>query len=271
MFVLYLLAAVCAVTQYVDAQRSVYADHKWGLKDWERQHEKYLKSQPPVKILNKGDKILYKDCFHLKNSGYNISGIYKININQSFAFKAHCEFTPTNAYTAIQQRVTSTFNFDTYYSYYVSGFGHPAADYWAGLTVMNHLSVQGNTVLKVRMTDWSGYNGIANYKMFYVHAAAQNFVLNIGGFKTTSTVGDALSYNNGMPFASQDRPDPNNCASRHRTGWWYNYCTRSLPNGHYYMNGPYTPPYGYPDGIFWDNWRGVNYSLRYFIMQVSHF
>ena len=53
-------------------------------------------------------------------------------------------------------------------------------------------------------------------------------------------------------------------------GWWYNYCAYALLNGLYYTGGPYTPSGGYYDGIYWRDWLGYGYSLRFTRMSLSH-
>ena len=52
-------------------------------------------------------------------------------------------------------------------------------------------------------------------------------------------------------------------------GWWYNYCAYALLNGLYYQAGPYTPSGGYYDGIYWKDWLGYGYSLRFTRMMLS--
>ena len=66
-----------------------------------------------------------------------------------------------------------------------------------------------------------------------------------------------------------DYPDQNKCALQLQAGWWYNYCAWTLLNGRYYKGGPYTPPSGYFDGIFWKDWGGPSYSMKFVSMVVS--
>lgn len=70
-------------------------------------------------------------------------------------------------------------------------------------------------------------------------------------------------------FQTYDYPDQNQCAVHMRAGWWYNYCAYALLNGHYYSGGPYIPTGGFYDGIFWKDWRGFGYSLKFVSMVVS--
>ena len=74
-------------------------------------------------------------------------------------------------------------------------------------------------------------------------------------------------FQNGMYFYTPDRYDQNHCAVNMRCGWWFNYCAYTLPNGHYYPNGPYTPG-AYYDGIYWKDWLGFGYSLKFISMSL---
>ena len=117
------------------------------------------------------------------------------------------------------------------------------------------------------MQDWHGNNRSVRYGHFSV-SPAPYFQLNIYGFQ--GNVPDDLSHNNGMNFATYDRPDPNQCAAHQGGGWWYNYCTFALPTGRYYHGGPYTPTGGYYDGIYWKDWLGYGYSLKFISMTLSN-
>lgn len=127
--------------------------------------------------------------------------------------------------------------------------------------------LQGNTVLTINMQDWHGNNRNVRYSHFSV-SPAPYFQLNIFGFQ--GDVPDDLSHNNRANFATYDRPDPNQCAAHQKGGWWYNYCTFALPTGQYYHGGPYTPTGGYYDGIYWKDWLGYGYSLKYISMTLSN-
>ena len=52
-------------------------------------------------------------------------------------------------------------------------------------------------------------------------------------------------------------------------GWWYNFCTLTLPTGRYYPGCHYSPVGKYYDGIFYRDWHGFAYSLLYYKMELS--
>lgn len=117
------------------------------------------------------------------------------------------------------------------------------------------------------MQDWYGNNRNARYSHFLV-SAYPYFQLSIGGFQ--GDVPDDLSYNHGMHFATYDKPDPQHCALNQKAGWWYNYCSFALPTGFYYHGGPYTPSGGFYNGMYWKDWQGYGYSLKFLSMTVSN-
>ncbi|XP_046355731.1 angiopoietin-related protein 1-like [Haliotis rufescens] len=216
--------------------------------------------------LNKHDKTEYTDCHHLRHTGgYNVSGVYTLHLNSSWPYPVHCEHTADISYTVIQRRSDGSVHFQRKFNEYYYGFGYPQSDYWMGLITMYHLTNAGNNVLTINMQTWDGQARNARYSMFKL-LDPTNFVLHIGGF--SGQVPDDLGFNNGMPFATSDRPDRNLCAVYQKAGWWYNYCTYALPTGNYYY-GRYQPTGGYYDGIYWKDWTGYDYSLKFFSMSLS--
>lgn len=117
------------------------------------------------------------------------------------------------------------------------------------------------------MSDWHGNNRYATYNHFQVRDHTGKYQLSISGF--SGNVPDDMSVSNGMYFTTLDYPDTHSCATHMKAGWWYNYCAFALPNGVYYTGGPYTPGQYY-DGIFWKDWMGFGYSLKFISMSVSH-
>lgn len=71
--------------------------------------------------------------------------------------------------------------------------------------------------------------------------------------------------NNGMPFTTYDRDNDNhgsmNCAVWAKGGWWHNGCQNTCLNGRYGDNG-------YGQGVNWEDWMTLNYSLKSSVMKV---
>ena len=79
---------------------------------------------------------------------------------------------------------------------------------------------------------------------------------------------DDLSYQSGNYFFTYDAPDQHGCAVNMHGGWWYYYCAYAHLNGVFYR-GKYSPsPSGFYDGIYWKDWTGFDYSLKYVSMTL---
>ena len=111
---------------------------------------------------------------------------------------------------------------------------------------------------------------VIQYAHFAIGPEVDGYRLSIGGYRSSHVLPDDLSHNNQMRFATYDRPDVHNCATNQRGGWWYNYCTLVLPTGKYYPGGHYVPlPGKFYDGIYYKDWLGFGYSLKYIKMELS--
>lgn len=130
------------------------------------------------------------------------------------------------------------------------------------------ISSLGYNVLRIDAQDWALNMRYGIYSHFSIAGESDRYRLTLGA--SSGTFGyDDLAANNGMQFATIDRPDANRCASSMHAGWWYNYCSYALPNGKFYNGGAYpVPPSGYWDGIYYKDWTGYNYSLKYFTMTL---
>lgn len=80
-----------------------------------------------------------------------------------------------------------------------------------------------------------------------------------------NALGNPCNYcNNGMPFTTYDRDNDNasgNCAVWAKGGWWHNTCHNSNLNGLYGDNG-------YAQGVNWEDWKTLKYSLKSSVMKV---
>ena len=127
--------------------------------------------------------------------------------------------------------------------------------------------VSGNNILTVNLQDWAQNNRNARYNHFKLLDSTY-FTLSIGYY--SGDAGDSMAHNNGIRFATPDRPDPHSCAPHYQGGWWFNYCTYAYLNGKYYVGGPYTPSGQYYDGIYWYSWGGFGYSMKFAQMMLSN-
>ena len=82
--------------------------------------------------------------------------------------------------------------------------------------------------------------------------------------------GDSLSYHANHPFSTKDEDRDNDegkdhCAQVYKGGWWYVACHHCNLNGAY-LGGSHT---SYGDGIEWEHWHGVHYSLKTVTMKLK--
>ncbi|KAH3827919.1 fibrinogen-like protein 1 [Dreissena polymorpha] len=225
-------------------------------------------------ILNEADHTKYQDCDEILASGsYKKAGAYRIYLNQSEPIVVFCAFElgATSYVISIQKYGRVSF-VQNYYNY-EWGFGNiGGGDGWLGLRNIKALTDAGNNVLTVTMQDCNNVIRTLAWNHFSLGSPASRYTLYVNSFASGHVLPDDLSHNNGMPFSTIDRQDVNNCAVQMRAGWWYNYCTYTLPTGKYYpLCGPYTPPGGFYDGMFYKDWRGFGYSLRFFRMALSRY
>lgn len=220
--------------------------------------------------LNFKDPVQYKDCGQLLKAGYNVSGVHRLFTEQDKSYLMHCDFRGATAYNVIQRRQYGNVDFRQPLSYYVAGFGNAQGDYWVGLNSITYLTQQqGNTVLTIQMQDYRGNNKNARYSSFHVLPYSTAFRMYVAGFTQSGGLIDDFGLHNNRTFQTYDYPDPDNCATYMKGGWWYNYCAYAYLNGIYYPPGPYQPSGSYYDGIYWKDWYGYNFSLKFVSMEVS--
>lgn len=221
-----------------------------------------------AEVLNKHDRAQYKDCREVLKAGYNVSGVYRLYMDQASPFFVTCEFRDGRAYTVIQRRQDYSVDFTQPLAIYQQGFGYHNSSFWIGLDIISHLTMSGSKTLTIYMQDFKGSNRNAHYSTFKVQPKESGYLLTVGGF-TGYPLADDLGHSNGMKFYTYDTPDPHRCALQMKAGWWYNYCAYTLLNGYYYPPGPYKPWGALFDGLFWQSFGGFSNSLKYAQMAVS--
>lgn len=217
--------------------------------------------------INENDVQQYGDCGAVRKfGGYMKTGVYKLWMNSTTSFKIVCIHEKNNSFNVIQRRVDGSVNFNQPWHSYQYGFGNAQGNFWIGLNQIYYFTSTGNTILTVNLQDWAGNNRNARY--YFKLTEPNSYTLSIGQY--SGDAGDSMSNNNGMRFATPDRPDNRGCAPGYQGGWWFNYCTYAFLNGKYYIGGPYTPSGSYYDGIYWNTWGGFGYSMKFAQMMLSN-
>lgn len=74
--------------------------------------------------------------------------------------------------------------------------------------------------------------------------------------------GDSMWKHDGMYFTTYDNDNwGGNCATKYHGAWWYNACHGANLNGEYGNTQ-------YGEGINWNSWNGVYYSMKEVRMMV---
>merc|ERR1719282_1243537 len=116
--------------------------------------------------------------------------------------------------------------FDKSFEEYKNGF-ESKGEMWIGLKKLHQLTSAGSYSLKVTLKDFDNQTYHAVYAHFSV-GGGEGYELSVSGFNAgLSTLGESLSYHNGMKFSAKDKDqdeDSINCAARKKGGGWFKKC-----------------------------------------------
>ncbi|XP_061179426.1 fibrinogen-like protein 1 [Saccostrea echinata] len=168
----------------------------------------------------------------------------------------------------IQRRLDGSENFYRNWTDYEFGFGNLESEFWLGNKYIHQLTANGHTILRIELEDHGGNTRYAEYSSFTVEDASDNYRIQVSGYSGNagdSFAGTCSICNNGMPFSTYDRENDNhstlNCAKWGKGGWWHNACHKTNLNGLYGNNG-------YGQGVNWENWKTLSYSLKSSTMKL---
>ncbi|XP_071789557.1 fibrinogen-like protein A [Asterias amurensis] len=199
----------------------------------------------------------YSSCQELLEAGHNVSGIYTIfpaGFNNTL--QVYCDMdTDGQGWMVIQRRQDGSVDFYRNWTDYQVGFGDKSGEFWLGNENLRTLTESaGPWKLKIEMVRWDGQEFFAEYGHFKI--GGDNYQLEIGSYKASSTAGDGLEFHNGVMFSTKDKDNDlrgSNCAVQYKGAWWYEGCFDSNLNGMYY-------PYESDDGDV-DLWTSRSQSL----------
>ncbi|XP_071803381.1 fibrinogen C domain-containing protein 1-like [Asterias amurensis] len=217
-------------------------------------------------------EFLPKDCNDIRELGGGKDGLYTVYpayVDSCEGVRVYCDqATEGGGWTVIQRRMNGWVDFERGWDEYRNGFGFLTGEFWLGLDIIHHISIQGPYELMVFMEDWRFTIVKVHYWSFWLGEEAGNYTLHVKNYDPSSDVGDGLSQHNGMMFSTVDRDNDRflgNCASDYTGAWWYNSCLQSNLNGRYLRGNS---PSAYGQGIVWNPWTGYTYSLKTTVMMI---
>ncbi|XP_053665591.1 techylectin-5B-like [Anopheles marshallii] len=218
-------------------------------------------SKGPTSVVD----IVYASC---DDSRITQTGTYLVQDAFGEPTKVICvlEFLP-GAYTVIQNRHEGSTDFYRGYSDYRSGFGEfDGGDYWLGLDRINNITASGDYELMILLEDFEKNVTYAHYDNFAVGSGNDFYpITKLDGY--SGTAGDSLRSLVGVLFSAYDLDvdySEGNCAVSNRGAWWYTDCGESNLNG-FYLKGLSSST----TGMFWETFRGANYSLKSSRMMIK--
>merc|ERR1719295_914056 len=112
---------------------------------------------------------------------------------------------PGSVRVLVRKEVGNPVNyFDKTFAEYQEGFS-ANGESWLGLENLHRLTSQRDYKLKIIMTDFDGKKYVAVYDQFKV-GPGDDYMMTVGGFNDAlSTLGDSMTYHNGMMFSTKDR------------------------------------------------------------------
>uniref|UniRef100_A0A182WQP4 Fibrinogen C-terminal domain-containing protein n=1 Tax=Anopheles minimus TaxID=112268 RepID=A0A182WQP4_9DIPT len=224
----------------------------------EKRNQEY---KPPAP---EGD-IVYTSC---DDERITQTGTYLVQDAFAEPTKVICVLdSQSGAFTVIQNRQNGSTDFYRGYSDYRSGFGEfDGGDYWLGLDRIHNMTSSGDYELVILMEDFEKNVSFARYDNFAIGTGNDFYpITKLDGF--SGPAGDSFGLIVGVLFSAYDLDldsSVSNCAVSNRGAWWYTDCGQSNLNG-LYLKGLS----GGTTGMFWETFRGANYSLKNSRMMIQ--
>nr|XP_034337980.1 fibrinogen-like protein 1 [Crassostrea gigas] len=125
--------------------------------------------------------------------------------------------------------------------------------------MLHRLTSQKPQELRVDMERFNGEKAYAVYSRFAVGDESSKYKLEVNGY--SGNAGDSLDFHNNMKFSTPDEDNDSDssrsCATKYRSGWWFNSCSHTKPNGQY-TDSEKT---GY-EFVTWKLWKNSWISLK---------
>ena len=216
----------------------------------------------------------YQSCTDAYKKGNYFSGVYPINpLRCGYVFPVYCQMSADEQWIVFQRRQDGSENFNRSWVDYVNGFGDLEGEHWLGLEKIYCLA-KGGAKLRIDLEDFENETRYAVYSNFSLSDASDYYRLHVSGY--SGDAGDhpyGLSYHNGRQFSTYDadhdgRTGSNCVTTRTSGGGWFGNCAYVNLNG-LYLRGDYRGRSVQESGVFWETFRGDNYSLKFTEMKLS--
>uniref|UniRef100_A0A1Y9H272 Fibrinogen C-terminal domain-containing protein n=1 Tax=Anopheles dirus TaxID=7168 RepID=A0A1Y9H272_9DIPT len=212
----------------------------------------------------RGDDRVYASC---EDPNIKKTGSYWIKANFYKPVKVICMLDYGGRWMVIQNRFDGSVDFYRSWREYKYGFGNnEGGEYWLGLERIHQFTKNGAAQLLIVLEDFEKNITYAKYDLFSVSDENDQYkILKLKGF--LGGAGDSFEAE-GMRFSTYDYDNDKfdqNCAAITHGAWWYKSCGDSNLNG-LYLNGPTLEK----TGIYWNSFRGYNYSLKKTRMMIRH-
>ncbi|XP_022094717.1 fibrinogen-like protein 1 [Acanthaster planci] len=247
----------------LDATTGMEQDQGIQWMAWKGNQYSLKKAEMKLRV-DKTSNTYLADCAKIMASGSSESGVYTIASARLKPVEVYCDMESAGGgWTVFQKRENGMTDFDVSFEDYANGFGDASSEYWLGNDALRSMTdpERGLFELRIDLWDWNGSRRYATYQNFAV--TGDNFVLSLGEY--SGTLGDSLSYHNGMGFTTRDhdvdRSIAGNCGEWLYSGWWFNLCHRANLNGRYMNALDATTGFRADQGIQWLSWKGNRYSL----------
>ncbi|XP_040154050.1 fibrinogen-like protein 1 [Anopheles arabiensis] len=202
------------------------------------------------------DDRIYSSC---EDPNIKKTGTYWIKANFYKPVKVICMLDYGGRWMVIQNRFDGSVDFYRPWREYKYGFGNnDGGEYWLGLDRIYQFTKNGGAQLMIMLEDFEKNVTYAQYDQFSISDENDQYrILKLKGF--LGGAGNSFEAE-GMRFSTFDYDNDKfdqNCAAHTHGAWWYKSCGDSNLNG-LYLNGPTLEK----TGIYWNSFRGYNYSLK---------
>ncbi|XP_034105216.1 angiopoietin-related protein 7-like isoform X3 [Drosophila albomicans] len=165
-------------------------------------------------------------------------GVHEIEVSGVGSFDVLCDSQLAGpGWIVIQQRIGGEENFTRDWATYREGFGSLDSDFFLGLEKMYRLTSLQQYELYIHLVTLNGSIFYARYDDFKISDEDHGYALSLGKFK--GNIRDSMRDHENMEFTTFDRDNDasyDNCAARHKCGWWYKDCCHCNLNGLYGNN-----------------------------------